>query len=66
MSDSSGLQQHDQTTASVKTHPDVITKAAALLQSIVNNHALVDGNKRLAWPPPCSWNSTASELHGIE
>ena len=25
------------------------TKAAALLQSIVNNHALVDGNKRLGW-----------------
>ena len=30
-------------------YPDVITKAAALLQSIVNNHALVDGNKRLGW-----------------
>jgi death-on-curing protein len=25
------------------------TKAAALLQSIVNNHALIDGNKRLGW-----------------
>ena len=25
------------------------TKAAALLQSIVKNHALVDGNKRLGW-----------------
>lgn len=24
-------------------------KAAALLQSLVGNHALVDGNKRLAW-----------------
>src|SRR5688500_19592462 len=30
-------------------YPDVLTKAAALLQSIVNNHALVDGNKRLGW-----------------
>jgi len=30
-------------------YPDVITKAAALLQSIVINHALVDGNKRLGW-----------------
>ena len=30
-------------------YPDVITKAAALLQSIVDNHALVDGNKRLGW-----------------
>ncbi|MDH6180366.1 death-on-curing protein [Microbacteriaceae bacterium SG_E_30_P1] len=28
-------------------YPDLETKAAALTQSIVNNHALVDGNKRL-------------------
>ncbi len=30
-------------------YPDLLTKAAALMQSIVNNHALVDGNKRLGW-----------------
>ncbi|MBK5331445.1 MAG: type II toxin-antitoxin system death-on-curing family toxin [Ilumatobacteraceae bacterium] len=30
-------------------YPDVSMKAAALMQSIVNNHALVDGNKRLGW-----------------
>ena len=30
-------------------YPDIWTKAAALLQSIVSNHALVDGNKRLGW-----------------
>jgi len=30
-------------------YPDVWTKAAALLHSIVKNHALVDGNKRLGW-----------------
>ncbi len=30
-------------------YSDLWTKAAALLQSIVNNHALVDGNKRLGW-----------------
>ena len=30
-------------------YPDAVTKAAALLQSIVNNHALIDGNKRLGW-----------------
>lgn len=30
-------------------YPDLMTKAAALLHSIVKNHALVDGNKRLAW-----------------
>jgi death-on-curing protein len=30
-------------------YPDVWAKAAALLHSIVKNHALVDGNKRLGW-----------------
>ena len=30
-------------------YPDLWTKAAALLQSVVNNHALIDGNKRLGW-----------------
>ncbi len=30
-------------------YPDIWTKATALLHSIVNNHALVDGNKRLGW-----------------
>ena len=39
-----------QTTAfGVDAYPNLLTKAAALLQSIVNNHALVDGNKRLGW-----------------
>lgn len=30
-------------------YPSLWTKAAALLQSIVNNHSLVDGSKRLGW-----------------
>lgn len=30
-------------------YPDLATKAAALLHSLCGNHALVDGNKRLAW-----------------
>jgi death on curing protein len=30
-------------------YPTVPLKAAALLHSLVRNHALVDGNKRLAW-----------------
>jgi death-on-curing protein len=30
-------------------YPDLLAKSAALLQSIVNSHALVDGNKRLGW-----------------
>ncbi|MCR1786672.1 Fic family protein [Nocardioides carbamazepini] len=30
-------------------YPRLLDKAAALLHSICRNHALVDGNKRLAW-----------------
>lgn len=30
-------------------YPDLWSKAAALLHSIVSNHALVDGNKRVGW-----------------
>ena len=30
-------------------YPSIWLKAAALLQSIVGNHALIDGNERLGW-----------------
>ncbi|MEU0806286.1 type II toxin-antitoxin system death-on-curing family toxin [Streptomyces sp. NPDC005970] len=30
-------------------YPDVWQKAAALMESLARNHALVDGNKRLSW-----------------
>ena len=30
-------------------YPDIWTKASALLQSVVKNHPLIDGNKRLGW-----------------
>jgi death-on-curing protein len=32
-----------------EAYSDLITKAAALLESVVRNHALVDGNKRAGW-----------------
>ncbi|WP_431873777.1 type II toxin-antitoxin system death-on-curing family toxin [Micromonospora marina] len=32
-----------------EAYPDLWTKAAALLHSVCMNHALIDGNKRLAW-----------------
>ena len=32
----------------VDVYPDLPNKAAALLHSVVRNHALIDGNKRLA------------------
>ncbi len=39
-----------QTTVGVEdAYPTIWLKAAALLQSVVGNHALVDGNKRLGW-----------------
>ena len=42
-------------------YPDLWTKAAALLQSIVQSHPLVDGNKRLGWLA----TATFLELNGI-
>ncbi|MBX9424967.1 type II toxin-antitoxin system death-on-curing family toxin [Streptomyces lateritius] len=32
-----------------EAYPDVVAKAAALLQSLAINHPFVDGNKRTAW-----------------
>jgi death on curing protein len=43
-------------------YPDIWTKAAALLHSIVRNHALVDGNKRLGWLA----TAVFLEINGIE
>ncbi|MET0144054.1 MAG: type II toxin-antitoxin system death-on-curing family toxin [Jiangellaceae bacterium] len=43
-------------------YPDIWTKAAALLQSIVSNHALIDGNKRLGWLA----TAVFLELNGID
>lgn len=37
------------TVLGVDAYPTFEEKAAALLHSLVRNHALVDGNKRLAW-----------------
>ena len=42
-------------------YPDLMGKAAALLQSIVKNHALVDGNKRLGWLA----TATFLEINGV-
>ncbi|OBB77124.1 type II toxin-antitoxin system death-on-curing family toxin [Mycobacterium sp. 852014-52144_SCH5372336] len=46
----------------VDAYPDLFTKAAALLQFLVRNHALVDGNKRTAWA--AAW--TFLYLNGVE
>lgn len=32
-----------------EAYPELHAKAAALLHSLARNHALIDGNKRLAW-----------------
>ncbi len=42
-------------------YPDLWTKAAAFLQSILKNHALVDGNKRLGWLA----TATFLEINGV-
>lgn len=33
----------------VDAYPSLLEKAAAFLQSLARNHALIDGNKRTAW-----------------
>ena len=43
-------------------YPDIWIKAAALLHSIVKNHALVDGNKRLGWLA----TAVFLEINGVE
>lgn len=45
----SAVARPQTTIGSVDAYPEVWSKAAALLQSVVNNHALLDGNKRLGW-----------------
>lgn len=43
-------------------YPDTWSKAAALLQSIVKNHTLIDGNKRLGWLA----TAVFLELNGVQ
>lgn len=43
-------------------YSDVWLKAAALLQSLVKNHPLVDGNKRLGWLA----TAVFLQLNGVE
>lgn len=45
----SALERPATTVFGADAYPSVTDKAAALMDSIVNNHPLVDGNKRLAW-----------------
>jgi death-on-curing protein len=46
----------------VDAYPSTFEKAAALLQSLARNHALVDGNKRTAWA--AAW--TFLHINGFE
>ena len=56
----------------VETYPDLFEKAAALLQSLARNHALVDGNKRIAWASTVlflrinSWRVRVDTLENLE
>jgi death-on-curing protein len=46
----------------VDAYPDHLSKAAALLQLLARNRALVDGNKRIAWA--AAW--TFLYINGVE
>ena len=45
----SALARPKATVFGADAYPRIHDKAAALLHSLVRNHALVDGNKRLGW-----------------
>ena len=45
----SALARPQTTVFGADAYPGIHEKAAALLHSLVRNHALVDGNKRLGW-----------------
>jgi death-on-curing protein len=45
----SAVARPQTTVGGVDAYPTLWAKAAALLHSVVGNHALVDGNKRLGW-----------------
>ena len=45
----SALARPQTTVFGADAYPGINDKAAALLHSLVRNHALVDGNKRLGW-----------------
>lgn len=45
----SALARPQTTVFGEDAYPELHTKAAALLHSLARNHALVDGDKRLAW-----------------
>jgi death-on-curing protein len=50
-------------------YPTLSLKAAALLHSMTNNHALVDGNKRIAWLSTivfCDLNGAAPRLSDVQ
>lgn len=49
-----------------ESYPMLADKAAALLESIVGNHPLVDGNKRLGWAALVSFYALNGILLDIE
>jgi death-on-curing protein len=45
----SAVHRPQVTVFGVDAYPEIDHKAAVLLESLVRNHALIDGNKRIGW-----------------
>ena len=45
----SAVHRPQATVFGVDAYPEIDQKAAVLLESLVRNHALMDGNKRIGW-----------------
>ena len=59
---SSAAARPQATVLGADAYPTLAEKAAALLSSLVRNHALVDGNKRLGWAATVVF----CELNGLD
>ncbi|MEV6816275.1 Fic family protein [Micromonospora sp. NPDC051296] len=52
-------------------YPELWTKAAALLHSLVSNHPFLDGNKRIGWIVPLAFllrngAATVAQLYDVD
>jgi death-on-curing protein len=50
----------------VDAYPTLEAKAAALLESLCRNHAMIDGNKRLAWTLTVSFLWINGRVHDFD
>jgi death-on-curing protein len=61
----SALSRPKTTVFGEDAYPDLATKAASLMHSMIKNHALIDGNKRTSWLLFVSFIAANGHLHNM-